>query len=171
MSFITSEQLQRIIDLPVSLPLTTLDPSEWLVISSVTLVSPERMILKWLQSEILILADIYGTVNTATSSPNADGQCVFLGGGATLNTPSLGLAFIGLYRDFDPLKQPSSQAAQEAPLVVGTSSSLPPIAGVRATTPTTYTDPGTYSFVVVNNTSDRKVSIAVTGQVRVDLGS
>lgn len=171
MSFITSDQLQRLIDLPVSLPLTTLDPSEWLVISSVTLVSPERMVLRWLQADILILADASGTVNTTTSQPNADGQCVFLGGGATLNTPSLGLAFIGLYRDFDPLKQPVSQAAQEAPIIIGTSDSLPPIAAVRPLTAATYTDPGTYSFVVTNNTSDRKVSIAITGQVRVDLGS
>lgn len=171
MGYITTEQLRRVIDLPVSLPLTTLEPNEWLVISSVTIVQPEVIELRWLQASILILANTDGTINTAVTTPTADGTCVFLGGGATLATPSLGLAFVGLYRQFDPLKQPSSQAAQEAPLVVGDADSAPPVTAVRTLAPATFVDAGTYSFVVVNNTTDRQVSIAVTGQVRVNLGA
>jgi hypothetical protein len=170
MSYITSEQLQQVLDLPVSLPLTTLDPGEWLVVSSITIAPPEKITLRWLQSEILVMSDPSSGASTITSSPTSDGTCVFLGIGASLNVPNLGLAFVGMYRTFDPLKQPSMQAPQEAPLVVGGQDSLPPVVAVRALTPTTYSEAGTYSFVVTNNTTDRKVSIGVTGQIRLNFG-
>jgi hypothetical protein len=128
------------------------------------------MVLRWLQAEILVMSDPTSGASTITSTPTADGSCVFLGIGATLSTPNMGLAFVGLYRGFDPLKQPAAQAAQEAPLVVGDANTLPPVTAVRTTTATTYVDPGTYSFVVVNNTTDRKISICVTGQVRLNFG-
>jgi hypothetical protein len=170
MGYLTQEQLDQQLDLPVELPLTDLPPNQWLVVSSFRLDSPQAFTLRWLQLHLIAMDPVDSQGNTVVVAPDAQGNCVFPPQGPVLVTPGLGLCYLALYRAFDPTKQPSFQAAQEAPLFIDfVPNLLPPLYAIRSLTPTTYSPAGVYSFVVVNNTENQLESLAVSGQVRVNL--
>lgn len=169
MSYVTTQILDSILDLPVSLPLTDLYPNEWLVVSTVSIASPRAFTLRWLQVHLVKLVNP-AIEEGAPIYPNSSGVCEIPSMVPNIVTPGYGLAWLGLYKDFDPLKLPSFQAAQEAVLQVGDTTTEPPVYVARSTTPTTYAAAGSYSFVVVNNTDNRMLRLAVTGQVRLNLG-
>lgn len=169
MSYVTTGLLDSMLDLPVSLPLTDLYPSEWLIAATISISTPRAFTVRWLQAHLVVMQDP-STVEGAVILPNSSGTCDIPVQVPNLITPNLGLAWLGLYRNFDPLKLPVFQAAQEAVLQVGEVSSVLPVFATRSLTPTTYAAPGAYSFVIVNNTDNRLLRVAVTGQVRVNLG-
>lgn len=170
MSYVTDQQLSGLIHLPVSMPLTDIGPQRWLVVSSTLISQGQSFTLRMLQMNLLSLMDPTTGADTLTTAPTADGICVFPSGDATLVTPGYGLAYLGLYLNFNALVSPAIQAAQEAPLILGDAGSAPPAGAVRATSPATYAATGPYSFVVVNNTVDRSLRLTVTGQIVFSIG-
>jgi hypothetical protein len=170
MAYVTDQQLSSLIHLPVCMPLTEIGPENWLVISSTLIQQGQSFTLRWLQMNLLSLAVPSTGADTLTTAPTADGICVFPSGNASLITPGYGLAYIGLYLNFNALVSPAIQAAQEAPLILGDAATLPPANAVRSTTLATYAAPGPYSFVLVNNTTDSSLRITVGGQIIFSLG-
>ena len=170
MGYLTQDQLDQQLDLPVQLPLTDIPPNQWLVVSTFLINTPQAFTLRWLQLHLIAQSATNSLGSTVVVTPDASGNCVFPAQGPNLVVSTLGLVYVGLYSAFDPLKQPSLQAAQEAPLYVPYNAALlPPQFAVRALTSTTYISPGVYSFVVVNNTTNQLQSVSVSGQVRVNL--
>ncbi len=173
MPYLTQRQLDSTVDLPVSLPITDLYPEEWLVISTAQISAPQTLTLRWLQAWILTADDpaaVSSSDGSVTVRADSDGNCVFPPQAPELITPGLGLAFVGLYRGFDPLRSPAFQAAQEAPLLIGGITSVPPVSAIRDLTPVTYAASGAYSFVICNNTANRLLRVVVNGQLRAGLG-
>lgn len=167
--YVTSSQLDSIIDLPVSLPLTDLAPTEWLVVSTVSIATPRAFTVRWVQVYLAQMVDP-SLAEGAVILPNSSGTCDIPTQVPEIVTPGLGLAWLGLYRNFDPLRLPVFQAAQEAVVQIGDANSVPPVIAIRSLNPITYAAAGSYSFVIVNNTTNRLLKLAVTGQVRVNLG-
>ena len=170
MGYLTQDQLDQQLDLPVELPLTDLPANQWLVVSSFRLDTPQAFTLRWLQLHLIAMQAVDSTGSVVVVTPDAQGNCVFPPQGPNLVVPGLGLCYVALYRAFDPGKQPSFQAAQEAPLFIDyVAGQVPPLYAVRSLAPTTYASAGVYSFVVVNNTDNQLESLAVSGQVRLNL--
>ena len=170
MGYLTQDQLDQQLDLPVQLPLTDLQASQWLIISTFEITSPQAFTLRWLQLQLTAMSAVDSTGGTVVVTPDASGNCVFPAQGPSLVVPTLGLVYVGLYSALDPLQQPSFQAAQEAPLYIPYNAALlPPQYAVRSLKPTIYASAGIYSFVVVNNTTNQLQSVSVSGQVRVNL--
>ncbi len=173
MPYLTQQQLDSTVDLPVSLPIADLYPEEWLVISTAQISDPQTLTLRWLQAFVLSADDpavISSTDGNVSVKADSSGNCVFPPQAPELVTQGLGLAFVGLYRNFDALRSPAFQAAQEAPLIVGGVTSIAPITAVRGLNPVTYSAAGAYSFVVCNNTLNRLLRVVVNGQLRASLG-
>lgn len=173
MPYLTEAQLNAIVDLPVSLPITDLHPQEWLVISSAVISASQTLTLRWLQGYILS-ADDPAAINTSDGSvivtPDSTGQCIFPPQAPQLIIPNLGIAFIGLYRNFLPLTSPAFQSPQEQLLLIGDVNSVAPMDAIRSLTPTSFSTAGTYSFVICNNTSNRLLRVVVNGAIRANLG-
>ena len=111
MPYVSDTQLADLLHLPVSFPLTEVEPSRWVVISSVLLQQGQSFTLRMLQMNLLSLADPLSGADTLITSPTADGTCVFPSGNANLLTAGYGLAYLGLYLNFNALVSPASQAA------------------------------------------------------------
>ena len=173
MPYLTQNHLDAIVPLPVSLPLTDLYPEEWLVVSTVQIDTPQTLTLRWLQAFIVTSQDpdvINSTDGSVTLTADSDGQVTLPPQTPVLTTAGLGLAFVGLYRNFNPLNSPAFQAAQESPLVLGDATAVAPIAAVRSLDPTIFSAAGAYSFVICNNTTNRLLRVVVNGQIRASLG-
>jgi len=173
MPYLTQDHLNAIVDLPVSLPLADLYPKEWLVISTVQISTPQALTLRWLQAFIITSQDpsiVSSTDGSVTLTADADGSVTLPPQTPQLVTAGLGLAFVGLYREFNPLNSPAFQAAQESPLVLGDATSAVPVAAIRPLDPVVFSAAGAYSFVICNNTSNRLLRTVVNGQIRASLG-
>ncbi len=173
MPYLTQNHLDAIVPLPVSLPLTDLYPKEWLVISTVQIATPQTLTLRWLQAFIVTSQDpevVNSADGSITLTPDSSGQVTLPPQTPQLTTAGLGLAFVGLYRNFNSLNSPAFQAAQESPLILGDATSVVPVSAIRPTDPVIFSAAGAYSFVVCNNTSNRLLRIVVNGQIRASLG-
>src|SRR4051812_19540379 len=127
MPYLTQQYFDSINDLPVALPITDLYPEEWLIISTHLIDTPQTLTLRWLQAFILSATDpsvISSTDGSVLLTPNSDGQVVLPPQSPELVTSGLGLAFVGLYKEFNSLNSPAFQAAQESPLVIGDTTSV-----------------------------------------------
>ncbi len=173
MSYLTQQQLDASTDLPVSLPITDIYPDEWLVVSTARISASQTLTLRWLQAFVVTSEDpsvASASDGSVVTQPNSSGQCVFPAQDPQLVTAGLGLAFVGVYRDFNPLIQPAFQAPQESPLVIGNATSGAPVYAVRQLTPTVFSSAGAYSFVICNNTLNRLLRVVVNGSIRASLG-
>lgn len=168
MSFLTEDQLDNQVDLPVSAPTILIEQQKWIIVSSVKVVDPMQLNLRWLQIQLVEVVNPY-TDGTVTVTPNAQGLCVFPPSDIILDNADYGLAYLGLYRGFSPAVPPLSQSLQEPPLIVGGVNATAAAIAARNTTPTVYATAGVYSFVLVNNTQNRRLKVTVTGQVRMVL--
>jgi hypothetical protein len=167
----TTAELADNLDLPVNVPLADLWPDTWLVLSSLTLATPQTLAMRFLQLHILGAIGVTQTAASATATlPNASGQCPVVAQAPVEVNTGLGLAWVGLYATFDPLSTPVGQVAAEPTVSIPTPSALVlPVWAARPTTLATYAQPGTYSFVVYNNTANYILRLAVSGQARVSL--
>jgi hypothetical protein len=169
-SYVTLDQLDQQLDVPVQLPLTDLPANQWLIVSTFRIDTPQAFTLRWLQLHLIEMEAVGSTGAVVVTTPNAQGECVFPAQGPNLVVPTLGLVYVGLYTGFDDQQVPSFQAAQEAPLYIPYNAALlPPQYAIRPLAPTTYAAAGVYSFVIVNNTTNQLERVSVSGQVRVNL--
>lgn len=163
MALLTDSTVDNFIDIPAKLPLTELKSNNWIILASIEIAdvtNPIEFIYRWLQINVTeILSDV-------------DDVCAAGGRNNILDeTPNAGLAYVVLVRDFDPNITPYSQpyldflpVPQEAELAAD---SVAPIHATRSNTSLVVTDPGVYSVVVANNTSNRKLAISVNASIRV----
>ena len=167
--YLTQGRLDSLLDLPISLALTELLPNEWLIVSTIQIAAPQAFTLQFLQVNLSSAINQDTGTDSLSGGPSSNGQYPFPGIPAYAS-PGLGLAYIGLYAAFDPLNQPSSQAAQEKPTSLFAVNSTLPVTQSRVATPATYSTPGPYSVVVCNNTTNCTLRLTVLGQLRLDLG-
>lgn len=165
MSFLTNLELDNQLDLPVSAPTIMVEQQRWLIVASIKVTAPMQMVLRLLQIQLVEVVNPF-TDGSVVVTPNDQGLCVFPPSDIVLDNPDYGLAYLGMYRGFIPPVAPSSQPLQEPPLFVGGVNAVAPAISVRDLTPTTYATAGVYSFVLVNNTQNRKLKVTVNGQVR-----
>ena len=169
-AYVTQSRLDSLLDLPISLPETSLQPNDWIIISTLAITSPQSLTLQLLQVNISSVLNQDTGLDSLSSGPSVGGLYPFPGL-PTYVTSGLGLAYIGLYQGFDSLTVPSSQAAQESPVLVLNQNSTLPIEAARSTVPAVYTAAGSYSVVLTNNTSNCVLRVSVLGQFRLDLGT
>jgi hypothetical protein len=156
MAYLTENKLKTVVELPIALPATLLKQGDWLCVSTVKLVAPQRLSLRALTFQMLEstvdTADI-GTVNKVV--------------------PNLGLAYFVLRKDYVSGAPGTSGALDYLKLDgVGAVS--------RSTVPTIMTAPGTYTIICVNNMQASTSSsiptstsidfkLLMTGQFRLEL--
>lgn len=165
MSFLTDLELDNQVDLPVSAPTILVEQQRWVIVASIKIAAPMQLVLRLLQLQLVEVVNPY-TDGSVVISPNDQGLCVFPPSDISLDNPDYGLGYLGLYRGFIPSVAPSSQSLQEPPLVVGGVNATAAAIAARSIDPTTYATEGVYSFVLVNNTQNRKLKLTVNGQVR-----
>ena len=168
MALLDETELDNRLDLPVSLPGTLVLKQQWLVVSTVQLLDPIRFTLRWLQLQLIEVVDPF-SAGVIVVEPDANGLCVFPQSDITLENPDYGLAYLALFRSFVPSTAPSAQAPLEPPLIVGSVGSPGPAIAVRSLEPVVYATPGLYSFVIVNNTTNRDLRLTANGQLAVTL--
>jgi hypothetical protein len=168
MALLAENDLEQVMDLPVSLSATKVLREEWIIVASIQLFEPMRFTLRWLQLQLLEVINPF-TDGTIIVEPNSDGQCVFPAEDITVINPSYGLAYLALYRGFVAANDPNLQAPQEPPLFVGAVDATAAAIAVRSLDPVVYATAGLYSFVLVNNTTNRDLRLTANGSVRVEL--
>jgi hypothetical protein len=159
MAFLTESKIATTLDIPVALPTTEVLMGDWIVVATIKLVAPMRLTYRYANLHLLS-----STVDLA------------LVGSANRVNASLGVAFLGLYRDYTSGHP-------------GTISSLDTLymsaEGVvyRSTANALYfTTAGVYSFIVANNckasssssipsTTSIDLKLCATGMIRLELNS
>jgi hypothetical protein len=147
MAYITENDLDNTLDLPVQLPLTKIAPGDWLALSSFCLASPQTLNLRLLQLQVLAI-DV--------SSPY------------TLNQTGLGICYLGLYKDYTDYTTPPTNPLEV--IIVGNVTTPPPVFSQRTTIITTYSNPGLYTFIVTNNTTGN-LTCSALGQIRLKISA
>jgi hypothetical protein len=149
MPYLSERELDDRLSLPVNLPGTLLQPGEWLPIFTHRLRANGSLTLRRVT---LSLIGIEGV------PPHG------------LSQPGLGLAYLGFYLDPTLSGQTPPTGATDI-LTIGTATTLPPLEVNRVTPPSTFTVAGNYAFVLVNNTTNRALNLAVSGAVLLDLSA
>lgn len=158
MAFVTESKLAATIDQPVALPVTELIQGDWLVLATIKVASPMQISLRYLSLRLTeCTVDVDAIVSANKVSAN------------------LGLAFVGLYQDYQS----------------GFPGLVPALAALTANALTTFsrtapvvsaTTPGVYSVIVANNMQASSAStipvstsidfkLSVTGSIRLELDS
>jgi hypothetical protein len=172
MAFITENSLAKTLDLPINLPSTELKMGDWLVVATIKLVYPMKLKYRFMTLQML-------SSNVATSDI------------LTVNkiSPSLDLAFIGLYLNYasgHPGTQPALDVVKIRENESANVDCIPvnELGGqfitVRKEPLVEYTAPGVYTFIIANNmqaSSDSTIPtttsidfrLVATGQIRLEL--
>lgn len=156
MGYLTDNKLRSVVDLPIALPNTTLKQGDWIVVSTVKLLAPQRLSMR-----SLILQLVEASVDTADI------------GTANKVVPNLGLAYLVLRKDYASGTPGATGGLDYMYLEdLGTV--------VRSTVPVLLTAPGNYSLICANNmqastastvptSSSIDFKLLVTGQFRLEL--
>lgn len=159
MAYLTESKLANVLDLPVALSSTEIKQGDWLLISTVKIVAPMMLTVRYLNIQLLS-ANV--DLNQITNNNKIYGN--------------LGLVYVALRLNYTS-GSPGEPGAVET-LVASTFG----ITARDTASPLFVTVPGTYSWLVANNTkADSNSSIpsstsinfklAITGQVRLDLSN
>jgi hypothetical protein len=172
MAFITENSLAKTLDIPINLPSTELKMGDWLIVATIKLVYPMKLKYRFMTLQML-------SSNVATSDI------------LTVNkiSPSLDLAFIGLYLNYSS-GHPGTQPALDVVKIRENESAnvdcipVNELSGqfitVRKEPLVEYTTPGVYTFIIANNmqastestiptTTSIDFRLVATGQVRLEL--
>lgn len=159
MAYLTESKLGSVLDIPVALSSTELKMGDWLLVSTVKIVQPMLLVVRYLNIQLLsCTVDITKITNTNKTYGN------------------LGLAYVALRRDYAS-GNPGQPGAVET--LVATDLG---ITARNTAAPLYITTPGTYSWLVANNTKADTAStipastsidfvLSITGQVRLDLSN
>ena len=172
MAFLTEATLSKTLDIPIALPATEIKQGDWLVIATINIVAPMKLVYQYLTLQMLsssVSTDLIATENKIS--------------------PALDLAFIGLYRNYLS-GFPGNQAALDVVKIRETETTeedcipINELNGqfitVRTEPIVEYTTPGVYTFIIANNmqassSSDIPVTtsidfrLSVTGMIRLEL--
>lgn len=172
MALLTESKVAKTLDIPINLPSTELRMGDWLVISTIKLKEPMKL--------------TYWYTSLAMLSSSVDTRDIIE---ANKISPSLDLAFIGLYRDYAS-GHPSATPALDIIRIresISVSGDCIPITDtlgqymtVRTGPVLEFTTPGVYSFIIANNMQASSLSaidtstsidfqLCATGQIRLEL--
>ena len=159
MGYLTESQLDNIIDLPLALSATALNMGDWLVIGSVTIQQPMRLTCRMLELQVL---------TSSVTVADLDATNLLYG--------NLGIVYVVMQLGYTPGTTVASGGVDS---LVATSLGY---FNRNLAAPAVVVAPGTYTWLVVNNTQpssasapavDPSVSIdvqvAVTGSARLEL--
>jgi hypothetical protein len=150
-SVVTEDRLYTLFDLPVTLPQSNIEAGISLAIATVQLPANCKIDLRWLQLFVIASDQPTLTVNPA-----------YVAGG---------IATVFLIQNWTPISNPWIQTVNTAiyaPLPTGTSN-FPIISTYPVATPLEITTAGTYTFVILNNTTNATLTMSVTGSVTLDI--
>lgn len=157
MGYLTERKLSNTLDAPVSLAASELKMGDWLVISTIVLTEPSRVIFRMLN-----LNFISSTLALSNILP------------VNLVTPNFGLLYIGLFANYisgDPSSLPALDVVSANNFGVAQRTAPPVVISV----------PGTYSWIAVNNvqfnnqnallsaSDSADFTLNVVGQARLEL--
>jgi hypothetical protein len=156
MGYLTENKLRNVVDLPIGLPDTTLKQGDWVIISTVKVVAPQRLSMRSVTMQLL--------ESSVDTSLIVSGNKV---------VPNLGLVYVVLRKDYAS-GVPGGTGALDYMLLddLGTV--------VRSTVPVVLSSPGNYSLICANNMQPSNLStistsssidfkVLVTGQFRLEL--
>lgn len=172
MSYLTEENLANILDIPVSLPVTEIKAADWIVVATIQ-VSGSQM----LQFRLLNLHLVGALVGGIPLALNDHCNPVTI---KRINS-SYGVAYIGIAKNYSGADDPTTITWQgtSADIISATSEGVY-VRDLAAAT-LSLTDPGNYSFVLVNNceasltdssssqTYNVDLRLCVAGQARLKL--
>lgn len=151
MPYITEKQFDDQLDLPISLPLTEIEPADWIILTTNRITNPQQFTFRWLELQLVSISGV--------TTP--------------LVTVGRGLVYVALFKNFPPLSSPGGQVP-----VGNFATDLIQISavGVAQRSPTTslvVTEPpatsDVYNFVIANNTVNATLRVSVNGSVRMQL--
>lgn len=156
MGYLTDSKLRDVVDLPIALPDTALKQGDWLVVSTVKLVAPQRLSMRSLTLQLIESSVDTGLVTTGNKV-----------------VPNLGLVYAVLRKDYSA-GVPGGTGALDYMFVEGVG------IAVRSTVPVVLAAPGNYSLIIANNMQASTASnvptsstidfkVLVTGQFRLEL--
>ena len=152
MAYITDDEINNLIDIPIQLPLTQIYPGNWLVLAAYQLPTdvPTTLTLRWLQMSLLEVSD-------GTTTYTASTGC----GGFTAN------ARLGVYYNYTDINTSPVGSAVEIDL-----SGVPPTTVSRdlALAPYSTSVPGLYSVVLIGDLT-YYTKLTVNGCLRVSVNS
>jgi hypothetical protein len=131
MAFITDDEINNLIDIPIQLPLTQLFPGAWIVLGTyeIPIDVPSSLTLRWMQMSLLETSD-------GTTTYTASNGC----GGFTAS------ATLGIYLNYTDINQAPTGAVVE----LGLSGPAPTTASRDlALAPYTTSTPGLYTVVLI----------------------
>ena len=163
MPLVLEDRLLSLIDLPVQLPQITLPAGGWISIATVRVEDGQSIDLRWMQVYIAALEnnnpdDVCGAVGRNVINPSFE---------------SGSIASLFLVKDWSPAADPWGQTVKDyllCPYDFNTASkAVAPIMSSRPlTTPLQITEAGVYTFVLLNNTTNRNIIVTVDGSVTID---
>ncbi len=157
---LTSQELESIIDLPVSMPQAMIRVDDWLVIATFKLETGQKLVFNNMNLTV-IDASIAGVVLPLGN------QCSQFN--IKLVNNSYGIAYIGIVKSYSVSTDPANVTWIGSAVDVISATSV----GVYTRSPTApsleITEPGDYSFVLVNNCAASTSSQQTTEVYNVDL--
>jgi hypothetical protein len=161
--YVQEDRLETLFDLPVQLPQTLIPAAGWLAVATIQVPDGAILDLRWLQLYVATSENNNSTDPCGTSGQN------------TINPDYLPGSLVSLFliKDWAPNSEPWTQTIIDQLLAPAdfnlAPTAIPPIISVRSlTTPVTVTQAGIYTFVVLNNTTNRKLSVTVDGAITMD---
>lgn len=156
---LTLQELESIVDLPVSLPMTLVRADDWLVVASVKLVAGQTL--------------TFSQMNLTVIDASQAGVVLPLGNQCNqfnikLINNSYGIAYIGIAKDYSSSTDPSTVTWVGSASDVISASSVGVYTRSASAPALEITEPGDYSFVVVNNCATN-TSSTTTDIYNVDL--
>jgi hypothetical protein len=157
MGYLTETKLSNTLDVPISLPTTEIKMGDWMVLSTISIVAPTQV--------------TYRMLNLSFSNTTVPLTNILA---ANLIVPNFGLCYVGMYYNYT-----SGDPSGLSTLDILSTNALGVIS--RTATPVVTTQPGTYSWIAVNNvqfssqnalltiSDSADFTINVVGQARIEL--
>lgn len=144
--------------MPVSIPLTELEPSDWLILATVRLFSGQTLRYRFLQLQLtdITFPDGEALVDCEARIPDL------------INT-SFGYAYVAIFANYVVNTDPSTLTYTGTSADVVTLSSTGIAYRDTDVDELVVTETGDYTWLLVNNTSNANLKLAVVGQANVDL--
>ena len=157
---LTLEELNSVIDLPISMPTTFVHSGDWLVVASFNLLEGQTL--------------LYKDMNLTVLKASIDGVDLALGNqcnqfNINLVNNSYGIAYIGIAKDFSSTTDPQSVTWIGSASDVISAGSVGTYTRSSSATQLEITQPGNYSVVLVNNCESTTTTTTTSPLYNVDL--
>ena len=162
MSLSTTQDADLSVDLPVQLPVTAVPPDCWMVVASVEVKAGQQLELRELQLHVAQIEALDSSTDPCAAVGLHAVSAEFVAGS---------LASLFICAAFAPDSRPDTQPYAEvlaapADYTLAAAAVAPVSARRDPTVPLILTDAGVYSVVVLNNTTNRQLHLAVSGSLR-----